>query len=397
MTKKHLQLSVLFFTVLIDMLGFGIVIPILPRYAEMLGATSWQIGFLVGVFSLAQLGMLPFLGRLSDRVGRKPVLLLSVFGTVLGYLLMGWTHSIFVMMLGRALDGAAGGNMSTIQAYMSDITPSEERSQGMGILGAAYGVGFIVGPLLGGWACHCYGPSAAMLMAAGLAALNLFCILFFLPESLSKKEAAIKPPSLFSILEHLDTKVFVTVIGTFFFMLAGYSLILTLLPLMVYYRFHLNELQVGYIYTMMGVIAIVVEGGLFGVFSKYLRDRWMILAGTVSMLLSFFLLPFVEMKQTMFLLFGMMALGDSLMTPALPAVASCSAESAWHGAALGLYQSAGSLARFVGPLLSGFFLTFNAHGPNYAQTACWAASLLLLGSFLCALKLPLEYRHERSS
>ena len=143
MNKKNIQLGIIFFTIFIDMMGFGIVIPILPKYVEILGATSMQIGVLMGVFSLAQFLMLPFWGQLSDRVGRKPVLLLSVFGTTIGTLMMAATHSLPLMIIARAIDGAAGGNIATLQACLSDVTTSDERAKAMGLLGAAYGLGFI--------------------------------------------------------------------------------------------------------------------------------------------------------------------------------------------------------------------------------------------------------------
>ncbi len=398
MTKKQLQLGVLFFTIFIDMMGFGIVIPILPRYAEHLGAASWQIGLLVGIFSLAQLGMLPFWGQLSDLIGRRPILIISVLGTIVGYLMMGWTHSILIMMLGRALDGAAGANISTVQAYLSDITTVNERSQGMGLLGAAYGFGFIFGPVLGGWSCHYYGPSVAMVIAAGLGFINFLFIFFFLPESLEKKQKISERPPMLAFLKYTDKKVYFSVMGTFFFMMTGYSIITTLLALFVYHRYQMNEQQTGYVYGMIGVIAIIIEGGIFGFFAKYFKDRWFVIAGAVSLMFSFFILSLTQEVLLAVILFGFIALGDSLMTPALPAIASRSVDAAWQGSALGLYQSVGSLARFLGPLLAGFFLGFDLHrsAEHYAQTACWVAAGLLFMALCCSLKIPSQDSHELS-
>ncbi|MBX9742652.1 MAG: MFS transporter [Chthoniobacterales bacterium] len=390
MNKKRLQLSILFLTMLIEMLGVGILIPILPRYAEQLGATSWQIGLLMGIFFLAQVIMLPLWGELSDRIGRRPVLLISILGAIIGYLMIGWTHSILIMLLGRMIDGVAGGNLSIVQAYMSDITRPEERSQGMGMLGAAYGLGFIVGPAFGGWACYFYGASIAIAMVAGLSFINLLVVFFFLPEPLSHKKNTEKRPSLLSILQHLNKKIYFPTVGTAFFMFIGLSMIITLLPLISYHRYDINERQTGYIFVMIGIIAIVVEGGLFGLFSKYFKDYWMIVSGAISMMLAFFLLSFAPNIQWALPLFAMMALGDSLMTPALPAIISRHVDSAWHGAALGLYQSSTSLAHFVGPLLAGLFVALDPRPSTYARTACWIAAGSLLLSFLCSLKIPKE-------
>lgn len=273
---------------MIDMLGFGILLPMLPRYAEQLKAASWQIGLVMGIFSLAQWMMLPLLGSLSDRFGRRPLLLISIFGSALGYVIMGWAHSIVILVLGRALDGASGGNLSIIQAYLSDITEPHERSQGMGMLGAAYGFGMIIGPALGGWSSYFYGPSTTMFLAASLALVNLLVVFFFLSEPLVHKERPRKKSFLFAVLKHLDKKIFCSVVGVSFFMLVGHSLLLTLLPLVAYHRYHLNEQQTGFIYLMAGVIAIVVEGGLFGLFAKHLKDYWMVIAGAISMMLALF-------------------------------------------------------------------------------------------------------------
>ena len=221
--QGSIQLYPLFLALFIDMLGFGIVMPILPRYAEYLGAASWQIGLLVGIFSLAQLIMLPFWGNLSDKIGRKPVLVISMLGTAIGYLIMALTRSITVMIIGRILDGASGGNISVIQASVSDMTKPSERSRMMGILGAAYGLGFIFGPALGGWASYYYGLSSPMLIASGLAALNAFLLVILFPESQkNRREKFEKPSSVLMLLKHVEKKTYLTALITFFFFFFGF-------------------------------------------------------------------------------------------------------------------------------------------------------------------------------
>ena len=398
MTKKHLQFGILFFTLFIDMLGYGIVIPVLPRYAEYLGATSLQIGMLVGGFSLAQLITLPFWGHLSDRIGRKPVLIVSVFGTACGYLLMGWFPSILIMMIGRIIDGAAGGNISTIQAAVSDITTPKERSKAMGSLGAAYGLGFIFGPALGGWASHHYGLSMPMFIASGLAVINLLLIVAFLPESLKtgsnakppQEGKALKAPSLLTLWEHLDKKAYMPALLTFFFFVTGFSIMTTLMALFVYHRYNMNEEETGGLYAMVGVIAIVIEAGLFGVLSKRFGDRLLCIVGAFFMAVTLFLIPLTRGAGVVIGVCAILSLGDSLISPALPAIVSRSVNERYQGVAFGLYQAVGSLARFIGPLLAGFFLAFDLYGPseNYARTAFWVASGLLVLSVMASLKIP---------
>lgn len=372
------------------MLGFGIVMPILPRYAEVLGAPAWQIGWVMGVFSLAQLMMLPFWGHLSDRIGRKPVLAISMLGTAVGYLIMGLAGSMVMILIGRALDGAAGGNMSVIQASVADIAKPEERAGFMGKLGAAYGIGFIFGPALGGWAAYHWGSAAPMLIGASLAAFNVLLILTVLPEPL--KESKIKKqerPSLWKILEHVDKKKYLPAVAIFFCFVVGFSMMMTLLALFFYHRYNVNELKVGYIYTMFGVVAIIIEGGLFGFLAKKFSCRHISNVGGIILASAAFLIPLTWNASVAIFCCFVLAVGDSLLTPVLSTVVSQSANEQWQGAAFGFYQSAGCLARCMGPVMAGVLLAFNLQGPHYALTSFWVASGFLLVSFFFSLRLPL--------
>lgn len=390
MSKKHLQFGILFLALFIDMLGFGIVMPILPRYAESLGAASWQMGLLVGIFSIAQLIMLPFWGHLSDKIGRKPVLIISMLGTALGYFIMSMTRSMTIMMIGRALDGASGGNMGVIQASVSDITKPEERSRMMGILGAAYGIGFIFGPAFGGWASHRYGFSTPMWMAAVLAAINAILIVVFLPESKKKKEETLlkQRTSLLMLWEHVERKTYIAVLLTFFFFVLGFSMIVTLIALFFYHRYGINALETGYIYAMFGIVAIVIEGGLFGMLAKKWGDRRLAIVGALLLVAASFFIPLTASVGAAVVACVVFALGDSLLTPSLPGIVSRSAKEEWQGVAFGFYQSAGCLARCFGPVLAGFFLTINLQGSHYALASFWIAAGFLLVSFFFSLRLP---------
>ncbi len=177
-------LFVIFLTVFIDMVGFGIVIPVLPLYAEHFHATPVEIGWLTGIYSGMQIIFMPILGRLSDRFGRRPVLIVSLAGTALGFLIMGWATSLPLLFAARIIDGATGGNISTAQAYIADISTPENRSRSMGVIGAAFGLGFTFGPMIGGIMSRIsYG--APFYFAAALAAVNVVLLYFIFPESLS--------------------------------------------------------------------------------------------------------------------------------------------------------------------------------------------------------------------
>jgi predicted MFS family arabinose efflux permease len=387
--QKSVQFSVLFFALFIDMLGFGIVMPILPRYAECLGASSFQIGLFVSIFSMAQLLMLPFWGHLSDKIGRKPILMISMMGTAIGYVTMGLAGSMGVMLIGRAIDGASGGNMGVIQASVSDMTVPEERSKMMGRLGAAYGLGFIFGPVLGGWASHRYGFAMPMFITAGLSFFNVLLLLFFLPEpTKGKVRKTEQKTSLLMLWKHVDRKNYMAAVLAFFFFLLGFSMVMTLLALFFYHRYGVNELQAGYVYATLGIVAIIVEGGLFGVLSKKWGDRRLARAGAFLLVIAAFFLPLTMSIMIAVGVCVMFALGDSLLTPALPAIVSRSAQEEWHGAAFGFYQSAGCLGRCFGPLIAGLSLAVNLQGPHYALTSFWIASGFLLLSFFFSTRLP---------
>jgi multidrug resistance protein len=183
MAKGRSPLAIVFVTVLIDLIGFGIVIPILPLYADHFGASATTVGFLLAIYSAMQFVCSPILGKLSDRVGRRPVLLASIVGTSLGFLIMGLARTLWLLFLARIVDGITGGNISTAAAYIADVTVPEERSRGMGLIGAAFGIGLIVGPAVGGLLSHISMPTP-FLFAAALAAVNAVALYFFLPESL---------------------------------------------------------------------------------------------------------------------------------------------------------------------------------------------------------------------
>ena len=188
---KRSPLIVIFTTVFIDLVGFGIVIPVLPFYAEgtAFNATPRTVGFLFASYSIMQLIFSPILGRLSDKYGRRPVLFLSIIGTGIGFLILGFAKAIWMLFVGRILDGITGGNISTAQAYIADITTKENRAKGMGLIGAAFGLGFIFGPAIGGilsrWGIH-----VPFFFAAGLCFANALLLYFMLPETVTKDHPA---------------------------------------------------------------------------------------------------------------------------------------------------------------------------------------------------------------
>lgn len=358
MAHRPLQYATIFFTCFIDILGFGIVIPVLPLYAEHFGATAWEIGWLVGTFSLAQFFFAPIWGRVSDRVGRKPVLLIGLLGTVAGYLVMGLAGSVAMLMLGRLVSGVAGANISAAQAYLADISSAENRARAMGLLGAAFGLGFVFGPALGGWASVKFGSFAMpMYIAAGLAAVN-FCFVFFcLPESLDRGRRAENREAIFPhLFRHVERRTYFWTLGGYFLVITGFSMLTTLFALMLLHRFDLNALHTGYILAGIGLIGVVIQGGLIGRLVRRFGERPLALSGAGIMAVGLGGLAWSGNFAGMLCWAALVGVGNSLLMPTLSSLASRSATAEWQGRALGVMQSSGSLARWVGPMLAGVLL-----------------------------------------
>ena len=392
MTTNRTKIGIIFFTIFIDLVGFGIVIPVLPRYAEHFGATPWEIGWLVGIFSLAQFVCSPLWGQLSDRIGRKPVLVVSTLGTAVGFFLMGWAGPLWILFAARLLDGISGGNIGTAQAYIADISAPEERSKRMGIIGAAFGLGFIFGPAIGGLMATHYGYGAPMLLAGGMAVANSVLIILILPESLppEKRQKGPKEPLFPTLFEHVERRTYFTVVSTYFLMIAGFSLMTALFALFLWHRYDLDARHTGNILALIGLIGAFIQGGLIGRLSKRFGDAHLASAGALLLGAGLLSLPFTTTVSLMIWACVLVAIGNSLMMPTLSAITSRSAEQEWQGRALGVMQSAGSLARWIGPVVAGILLPLDIGSGKsaYARTPFLAAAGLLALAFLLSLWLP---------
>ncbi len=384
MANRRLQYAAIFLTCFIDIMGFGIVIPVLPLYAEHFGATPLEIGWLVGIFSLAQFFFAPVWGKVSDRVGRKPVLLVGLVGTVAGYVAMGLAGSVLMLMVGRLIDGIAGANISAAQAYLADISSAENRAKAMGLLGAAFGLGFVFGPALGGWASVKFNYAAPMYIAAGLAALNFFFVLFFLPESLKRGDGLERREAIWPhLFRHVERKTFLWSVGSYFLVIVGFSMMTTLFALYLWHRFALNALHTGYILGGLGILGVIIQGGLIGRLVKRFGEAPLALAGALVMSAGLGGLALSSNFAGMLVAAAAIGVGNSLLMPTLSSLASRSAEADWQGRALGMMQSSGSLARWVGPMFAGVLLSVqvaNGQGGFAFLPLAVSAGILLLAA-----------------
>jgi len=398
MANRRLQYAAIFFTCFIDIIGFGIVIPVLPLYGEHFGATPWQIGWLVGIFSLAQFFFAPIWGKISDRIGRKPVLLIGLLGTVAGYILMGFAHTVAVLFAARLLAGIAGANISAAQAYLADISTPENRAKAMGLLGAAFGLGFVFGPALGGWAGVKFNYAAPMFIAAGLALVNFCFVLFCLPESRQRREAERSEPIFPGLFYHVERGTFLWSVLSYFLVIAGFSMMTALFALLLLHRFGMDALHTGYILAGLGILGVLIQGGLIGRLVRAFGEARVALVGAVVMALGLALLAGTQSFGVMLLAATCIGVGNSLLMPTLSSLASRSAEAEWQGRALGVMQSSGSLARWAGPIVGGILLGLQvAHHPishsyGFLPLAFSAVILIIAASAVFRLE-----RHKAGS
>jgi DHA1 family tetracycline resistance protein-like MFS transporter len=262
---KRSPLLVIFITIFIDLVGFGIVIPILPFYvtSERFAASPRAVGLLLGAYSLMQFVFAPILGRLSDRYGRRIVLLLSIIGTGVGFVIMGVAPTLAWLFAGRILDGITGGNISTAQAYIADVTKPEERAKGMGLVGAAFGLGFIFGPAIGGVLSQ-WGLSAPLYFAAALAFSNAVLLYFVLPESLSvearqQAQTRKRVGGWRFIREQFANRQLSIVTGVYFLLIVAFSIMTSSFALYALHRFQYDARHIGYIFSFIGIVAVAVQ------------------------------------------------------------------------------------------------------------------------------------------
>jgi len=383
---RRASLLVLFLTVFIDLIGFGMVIPFLSYYAREYGASGLVVGAVVGVYSIMQFFFAPVWGRLSDRVGRRPVLLISLMASTTGYLLFAFTHSLWVLFVSRVIAGIGGANIGTAQAYITDSTTPENRAKGMGLIGAAFGLGFILGPpmsgLLGDFGVRHGMPGNLLpgLVAGGLSFTAFLIALSVLAES--------KPPNLVprsGIPPQFDRRlwkeiaangVLASLLGGLFLTLLAVSGMEISVTLHGRDRFDFRQMDMAYLFLFMGVIVAGIQGGLIGRLVKRLGEKRVIVAGAASFTLGFLLVPSIWRVPLLYAVALFIAVGQGLCYPALISLVSKASPEGERGSILGLATSAGSLARFIGPLLTGFLYDLaGAAGAFYGGAVFMLAAL----------------------
>jgi MFS family permease len=389
---RRSSLLVLFLTVFIDLIGFGMVIPFLSFYAREYGASGIAVGAVVGIYSIMQFFFAPVWGRLSDRVGRRPVLLISLTASFTGYLLFGFAHSLAVLFASRVIAGVGGANIGTAQAYIADSTTPENRAKGMGLIGAAFGLGFILGPPMSGIlseaGTHRGLPGNLLpgLVAAGLSFTAFLIALSVLKES--------KPPDLVprsGLPPQFDRRLWkeigtsgllAALMGGLFLTLLAVAGMEISVTLHGRDRFAFRQMDMAYLFLFMGAIVATIQGGLIGRFVKKVGETGVIVIGSASFVLGFLLIPSIWRVPLLYVVALFIAIGQGLCYPALTSLISKVAPENERGSLLGLATSVGSLARFLGPIMAGFLYDL-AKAPG----AFYGGAVLMLGALALSLRL----------
>lgn len=368
----------IFLIVFIDLLGFGIVIPTLPFIAQHFGASALQIGILAGSYSLFQFVGAPLLGRLSDKYGRKPILSFSVLGTSIGYFIIAAAGSLPLVFLSRILDGITGGNISVASAYVADVTTGRERTKAMGLLGSAFGLGFIFGPLIGA-ILSTYGFAAPYIFAGSLAFVNAILLMIILPES-EKKSVQKKARTFFNfkvIKEVLHPQIVLDLTILFFLITFSFSLMQGIFPLYTNRLFSWDARHNGYFFAYIGIISVISQGFILRKLVDKVPERTIVRIAIFILTIGFTIFSFGKSPLHFFLGGLFLASSFGMLNASIQAEISHFSNPEEQGIVLGFVQGFSSLARALGPVVGGFLFGHFIRAPFILSAAMLFVSGLI--------------------
>ncbi len=382
-------MSVLFLIVFVDLIGFGVVIPLLPYYALHFHASPLEVTSLMACYSFAQFFSSPILGRLSDKLGRKPVLVASLVCSVCSYIWLGLADALWMIYAARLLAGAGAGNIAAAQAYITDITTEDKRAKGMGMIGAAFGLGFTLGPAFGGMLAGDDPTNAALarpaLAAAFLSGVALILTLLLLKESLpAALRGGTRRASRFALAREAFSRTNLRhVILLFFWTSIAFAGVETTFALWATDVFGWGPKQVGWVFFFVGLVLAAIQGGLIGRLTKRFGERQVAIGGTILLTIGLAALPFSFNLPTVLAVMALLAAGMGLLNPTITSLVSKEAGSTDRGGILGVNQSAQSLSRILGPLFAG--LVYSAVGRDAPY---YGGAIIMVAVVVMAMKLP---------
>ena len=385
--RKHLLLSYflllrkspllpIFLIVSVDVLGLTIILPLLPFYAEHYGASPAVVGLLVSLYAFCQLIAGPMLGRLSDRMGRRPLLLVSQLGTFIGFLILAYAHALWVIFLSRAIDGITAGNLSLAQAYISDVTKPEDRAKSFALIGIAFGMGFLIGPGLSGFLSK-YGYQYPIFVAAGLSATSILATYFLLP-AVTPSAGDNLTPRKFTLLDwgnyvrYFREPGLAPLLWQFFAFTFAFSMFMSGFPLFAErrYAWHgqaFGAQQVGYVYAFLGLLGVILQGGLIGRLVKWVGEVNLARAGFLFGLVGLVALGFTYSIPLLLIAAAVASSGTGIIRPTVTSLITQKAGRSEQGVILGLTQSLNSISAIVAPALAGFLI-------DHSLLSTWAVT-----------------------
>jgi MFS transporter, DHA1 family, tetracycline resistance protein len=355
------MLYAIFLIVFIDLLGFSVILPLLPFYAETFGATPLLVGLLTASYAAAQLIGAPLLGRLSDRYGRRPILMISIAGNLLGFILLAVAQNLGLLFVARALAGLTGGNISVAQAYISDVSEPKDRGKAFGLIGAAFGLGFIIGPAMGGLLGK-FGFWIPATVSAVLSGINLLLVFFWLPESLTLERRLVmaktsRPPfTIQAMIKTLKRPFVGPLLHTRFFFGLAFAMFQSIFALYAQYRLNLNGQQTGYILAYVGVLSAVTQGFVIGKLNTRFSDSQLILAATITMSIGLGAWAFAPNIIALLIVLIPIAVAGGVLNTTINSAMSKAVAPIEIGGILGLSASLESSTRVIAPSLGGLML-----------------------------------------
>ncbi|MFO1501623.1 MAG: MFS transporter [Verrucomicrobiota bacterium] len=387
---KKPSLLIIFLSVFIDLVGFGIVMPLLPIYSKRFGANGAEIGMIIASFSIMQFLFAPAWGRLSDRIGRRPVILISNAGSAISYALFAVASTmtgqvgLWVLLASRLFAGICGANLSVASAYIADISPPEKRTQKMGLIGMAFGFGFIFGPALGAFTFARFGLPGPGWTAAAFCAANFLLGLVVLAESWKPaSEHAPTRPKMGQWLHILSRPTVGFVIGIYFLATFCFACFESTFSLLVKEKFHYDESHAGYLFTYCGFLAAFIQAGLIGRLNQRFGERRLIFMSLVLLAISLVLLPLVATLPALLVVLALFATGSGVNRPPTFGLISLQTPAAEQGATLGVAQSMASLARIFAPLFANVLYASHAALPYLVCAGVALIASLAAWQYLC--------------
>jgi MFS family permease len=362
--KSRSALGVLFIVVFVDLLGFGMVIPTMPRYAAEMGAPEAWIGLLMTGYSAMQFLFAPLWGRISDRAGRRKVFLVSIAMTAIAFFAYALAPTWGWLLAARLFAGFATANLAIARAFVADVTTPETRAKGMGIIGASFGLGFILGPFFGGVLSAHVSHAAPAWVAGALAAVNGVAAFFILPEP-AAQASAVRRPRYAALRGEMKVPGIRRVLLISFLSILAFSALESTFALIAADAFRLDQAHVGYVFAYIGVLAVVIQGGLIGPLTRRFGERRLLVVGLVMQAVAFVLLPFAGTLAGLLAVLVPLSVGSGLTSPSLSALLSRMAHADDQGGTLGIGESASALGRIIGPESGTFTYAHVGHAFPY--------------------------------